>query len=254
MIIFPAVDIRKGQAVRLRQGAADKATVFADNPVDAALKWEKEGAQWLHVVDLDGAFAGDARSFDIVRDICASVSIPVQLGGGIRTAEIAASYLEAGVTRLIIGTMALEEPRAFADLCASHPGAVGVSLDADGAFLKTRGWVGSTDLTIEEVLPRLADDGAAFLIYTDISRDGMQKGANLDYLTKLSSLSPIPLLAAGGISCLDDIKALYPLSLNGKLCGVISGRALYEGTLSLPQALAWIDGQKKLRAEKKASV
>ncbi|MBQ7608687.1 MAG: 1-(5-phosphoribosyl)-5-[Desulfovibrionaceae bacterium] len=245
MIVFPAVDIQKGQAVRLRQGLAEEATVFADNPVDAAIRWEREGARWLHVVDLDGAFAGDARSFDIVRAIASAVTIPIQLGGGIRNATIAARYLEAGITRLIIGTMALEEPSAFAELCQAFPGAIGVSLDAVEGKLKTRGWLGASDCTLDDVLPRLAHDGAAFIIYTDISRDGMQKGANLDVLRSLSRKSPIPLIAAGGIATLADIQALYPLSVSGALCGVISGRALYEGTLSLKEAMAWIDQQEK---------
>ena len=243
MIIYPAVDIQKGKAVRLRQGQADQVTVFNDDPVGAALHWQKLGAQWLHVVDLDGAFQGKARSFEIVRQICQSLAIPVQLGGGIRDAEIAQGYLNAGVKRLIIGTMALEEPGAFRELCKRFPQKIGVSLDADHGVLKTRGWVHETKESIEEVLPKLVDAGASFLIYTDISRDGMQSGANIEMLAHLAEISSIPVLAAGGIATLDDIKALYLISKKGSLSGVISGRALYEGSLNLTEANAWLAAQ-----------
>ncbi|MCR5813026.1 MAG: 1-(5-phosphoribosyl)-5-[(5-phosphoribosylamino)methylideneamino]imidazole-4-carboxamide isomerase [Desulfovibrio sp.] len=243
MIIYPAVDIQKGKAVRLRQGQADQVTVFHDDPVSAARHWQSLGAKWLHVVDLDGAFQGKARSFEIVRAICQSLVIPVQLGGGIRDAEIAKGYLEAGVSRLIIGTMALEDPKRFQELCQAFPQKIGVSLDADQGVLKTRGWVESSKQSIEEVLPRLAEAGASFLIYTDISRDGMQSGANIAMLTHLAEISPIPLLAAGGIATLADIQALYPISKKGRLTGVISGRALYEGSLDLTEANAWLAAQ-----------
>ena len=222
MIIFPAVDIQKGKAVRLRQGLADQVTVFNNDPVGAARNWQDLGAKWLHVVDLDGAFQGQARSFEIVRQIGHNLDIPVQLGGGIRDADTARGYLEAGVKRLIIGTMAL---------------------DADPGTLKTRGWVHETTLTIDDVLPSLVEAGASFLIYTDISRDGMQSGANICMLTHLAEISPIPVLAAGGIATLDDIKALYPVSKKGSLKGVISGRALYEGSLNLAEANAWLAAQ-----------
>ncbi|MBO4335452.1 MAG: 1-(5-phosphoribosyl)-5-[(5-phosphoribosylamino)methylideneamino]imidazole-4-carboxamide isomerase [Desulfovibrio sp.] len=243
MIIFPAVDIQKGKAVRLRQGLADQVTVFNNDPVGAARNWQDLGAKWLHVVDLDGAFQGQARSFEIVRQICQNLDIPVQLGGGIRDADTARGYLEAGVKRLIIGTMALEEPEQFHALCQTFPQKIGVSLDADHGTLKTRGWVHETKLTIDDVLPSLVEAGASFLIYTDISRDGMQSGANISMLTHLAEISPIPVLAAGGIATLDDIKALYPVSKKGSLKGVISGRALYEGSLNLAEANAWLAAQ-----------
>lgn len=243
MIIFPAVDIQNGQAVRLRQGRADDATVFAADPVAAARDWEAQGARWLHVVDLDGAFDGLPKSRDIVRNICTAISIPVQLGGGIRDEAVARAYLEAGVQRLIIGTMALEDPDAFAALCRTFPGRIGVSLDAEGGRLKTKGWVADAGLTIDDVLPRLLRDGAAFIIYTDIERDGMQSGVNVEALRRLATLSTVPVIAAGGVATLDDVRALYPLTKNTRLQGAISGRALYEGTLSLAEANAWIDAQ-----------
>lgn len=243
MIIFPAVDIKDGKAVRLKQGRADATTVFAHDPVQAALGWQQAGAQWLHVVDLDGAFDGLPKSRAIVRDICQALRIPVQLGGGVRDHATAGAYLDAGVQRLIIGTLALENPPAFAELCRSFPGRIGVSLDADGGRLKTKGWVADAGLTVDEALPRLLDDGAAFIIYTDIARDGMQTGVNVDALRHLSTLSTAPVIAAGGVATLQDVKNLYPLTRTTRLQGAISGRALYEGTLKLDEALAWIAAQ-----------
>lgn len=243
MIIFPAVDIQDGKAVRLRQGRADDSTIFSPDPVAAARHWQEQGARWLHVVDLDGAFDGLPRSRDIVRAICSALDIPVQLGGGIRSEQIAETYLDAGVERLIIGTLALEHPEAFAALCRRFPGRIGVSLDAEGGRLKTKGWVADAGLSVDDVLPRLLGDGAAFIIYTDIERDGMQTGVNLPALTHLAEASTVPVIAAGGVATLADVQALYPLSRTARLEGAISGRALYEGTLDLKQANDWIDAQ-----------
>ena len=243
MIIFPAVDIQDGKAVRLRQGRADESTIFSPDPVAAARHWQEQGARWLHVVDLDGAFDGLPRSRDIVRGICSALDIPVQLGGGIRSEQIAAAYLDAGVERLIIGTLALEQPEAFAALCRRFPGRIGVSLDAEAGRLKTKGWLADAGLSVDDVLPRLIGDGAAFIIYTDIERDGMQTGVNLPALTHLAEASSVPVIAAGGVATLADVQALYPLSRTARLQGAISGRALYEGTLDLKEANAWIDAQ-----------
>ena len=243
MIIFLAVDIQDGKAVRLRQGRADESTIFSPDPVAAARHWQEQGARWLHVVDLDGAFDGLPRSRDIVRGICSALDIPVQLGGGIRSEQIAAAYLDAGVERLIIGTLALEQPEAFAALCRRFPGRIGVSLDAEAGRLKTKGWVADAGLSVGDVLPRLIGDGAAFIIYTDIERDGMQTGVNLPALTHLAEASSVPVIAAGGVATLADVQALYPLSRTARLQGAISGRALYEGTLDLKEANAWIDAQ-----------
>lgn len=240
MIIFPAVDIKGGKAVRLKQGRADQSTVFADDPVQAARAWQDAGALWLHVVDLDGAFDGLPQSRPIVQAVCAALTIPVQLGGGVRDMATAASYLDAGVARLIIGTLALENPATFAAMCRAFPGQIGVSLDADNGRLKTRGWVADSALTVDEALPRLVDAGAAFVIYTDIARDGMQCGVNVPMLAHVAALSPVPVIAAGGVASLKDIQALYPLSQTTQLVGAISGRALYDGTLHLGEAMAWI--------------
>jgi len=215
MIVLPAVDIKNGKAVRLKQGRANAETVFSPDPVAAARAWEEQGARYLHVVDLDGAFDGAPKSRDIVKGICQTLSIPVELGGGIRDMETARAYLDCGVTRLIIGTMAIENLPLFRKLCEAFPGRIGVSLDA----------------------------GASFVVYTDIERDGMQSGVNVEALKHLCEICSVPVLAAGGVATLDDVKRLYPLSVDGGLEGAISGRALYEKTLDLKEANAWIAAQ-----------
>ncbi|MCT4534157.1 1-(5-phosphoribosyl)-5-[(5-phosphoribosylamino)methylideneamino]imidazole-4-carboxamide isomerase [Halodesulfovibrio sp.] len=243
MIIFPAVDIKGGQAVRLKQGKADQETVFSSDPVAMAKKWQEQGGKWLHVIDLDGAFSGEPVNRDLIQNICSSVSMPVQLGGGIRDLETAKAYLDAGVSRLIIGTIALTEPELFGSICKAFPGKIGVSLDAEGGVLKTKGWVEDSGQTIYDVLPRLEEQGVAFIIYTDIDRDGMQTGVNLPALTKLAQTASVPVIAAGGVATLDDIKALYPLTKDANLEGAISGKAIYTGTLDLKEASDWIATQ-----------
>ena len=243
MIIFPAVDIKGGQAVRLKQGKADQETVFSSDPVAMAKKWQEQGGKWLHVIDLDGAFSGEPVNRELIKNICSSVDMPVQLGGGIRDLETAKAYLDAGVSRLIIGTIALTEPELFGSICKAFPGKIGVSLDAEGGVLKTKGWVEDSGLTIYDVLPRMEEQGVAFIIYTDIDRDGMQTGVNLPALTKLAQTSSVPVIAAGGVATLDDIKALYPLTKDANLEGAISGKAIYTGTLDLKEASDWIATQ-----------
>lgn len=243
MIIFPAVDIKGGQAVRLKQGKADQETVFSSDPVAMAKKWQEQGGKWLHVIDLDGAFSGEPVNRDLIQNICSSVTMPVQLGGGIRDLETAKAYLDAGVSRLIIGTIALTEPELFGSICKAFPGKIGVSLDAEGGVLKTKGWVEDSGQTIYDVLPRLEEQGVAFIIYTDIDRDGMQTGVNIPALTKLAQSASVPVIAAGGVATLDDIKALYPLTKDANLEGAISGKAIYTGTLDLKEASDWIATQ-----------
>ena len=240
MILFPAVDIKGGQCVRLRQGLEHEVTVFSKDPVAMARHWAEQGARWLHVVDLDGAFQGSPVNEPLIRDICATIDIPVQLGGGVRDQAIAGAYLDAGVERLIIGTLALEDPQGFRALCAAFPDRIGVSLDGVDGVLKSRGWVSDTGLSVEEVLPRLEADGAAFVVYTDISRDGMQSGVNVAVYERLVEQTRLPVLAAGGVATLEDVKALLPLSHKG-LEGVITGKAIYEATLDFSHAQAWLD-------------
>ena len=239
MILFPAVDIKDGQCVRLTQGKEDQVTVFSADPVSQAVRWAEMGSEYLHVIDLDGAFSGKPKNFELIKSICDAIEQPVQLGGGVRDAEIAGAYFDAGVERLIIGTMALEEPEKFAELCKAFPGKIGVSLDAVDGQLKSRGWVEDAGITIFDILPRLEKDGAAFIIYTDIARDGMQTGVSVDALEKLCEATSIPVIAAGGVHTLDDIKNLNPLCAKG-LQGAISGRAIYTGTLDVEETLKWI--------------
>lgn len=243
MIIFPAVDIKGGQCVRLKQGRADQETVFACDPVEAALRWQDEGAKWLHLVDLDGAFEGKPVNLPLITRLCSTLAIPVQMGGGIRALDTAKAYIDAGVTRLIIGTLAVENPGAYEDICTNLPGRIGVSLDTENGRVKTRGWVGDSGLSIEQIMPRLYAQGTSFVIHTDITRDGMQSGVNASLLEELAESSPMPIIAAGGVATLEDIKTLYPLSVRTNLEGVISGRALYEGTLNFKEALAWLREQ-----------
>ncbi len=243
MIIFPAVDIKDGRAVRLKQGKADQETVFSHDPVGMARHWQEQGSAWLHVIDLDGAFSGLPVNRDLIHRICSSLSIPVQLGGGIRDIKTAKAYLDGGVERLIIGTIALENPAVFSDLCQAFPGQIGVSLDAEGGTLKTKGWVEDSGMTVYDVLPRLVTQGAAFIIYTDIDRDGMQSGVNISALTALAEQSPIPVIAAGGVANLEDVRRLYPLTQRANLQGAITGKAIYEGTLDIAQAMQWIAEQ-----------
>jgi phosphoribosylformimino-5-aminoimidazole carboxamide ribotide isomerase len=242
MILFPAVDIKDGQCVRLAQGKEDQVTVFSSDPVAQARHWAGLGCKYLHVVDLDGAFSGKPKNYQLIKDICAAIDIPVQLGGGIRDVETARAYVEAGVTRLIIGTMALESPELFAELCAALPGQIGVSLDAVDGALKSKGWVEDAGLRIEDVLPRLEENGVSFLVYTDIARDGMQTGVNIDALERLCSMTTIPVIAAGGVHTINDITNLYPLCSKG-LEGAISGRAIYVGTLDVREANRWIESK-----------
>ncbi|WP_027180513.1 1-(5-phosphoribosyl)-5-[(5-phosphoribosylamino)methylideneamino]imidazole-4-carboxamide isomerase [Maridesulfovibrio bastinii] len=242
MIVFPAVDIKDGQCVRLVQGQADEVTVFSSDPVAQANIWAGQGAEYLHVIDLDGAFSGMPKNYELIKDICSELNIPVQLGGGIRDIETASRYFEAGVERLIIGTMALEDEKTFAELCKKFPGRVGVSLDAVAGQLKSRGWVEDAGISVFDIIPRIEEAGAAFIIYTDISRDGMQTGVNVRALADLCGKTKLPVIAAGGVATLDDVKNLYPLTSKG-LEGAISGKAIYTGSLDFAEAVKWIKEQ-----------
>lgn len=243
MIIFPAVDIQGGKAVRLRRGKKEEATVYAEDPLELAFRWQDAGAEWLHVIDLDGAFAGNSKSLEAIRRIVDRTGLPIQTGGGIRNLEAAKRYLDAGATRLIIGTTALEQPKEFARMCEAFPGKIGVSLDGAAGKLKTRGWLNDAALTIPQVLPTLEKAGAAFIIYTDIERDGTRAGANLDALAEILRQTMLPVIAAGGIAAMDDIKAIFGLDHLGNLEGAISGRALCEGSLDLAEAISWLEGR-----------
>lgn len=246
MILYPAVDIQGGKAVRLKQGKKNLATVFSDNPLDMAKNWHDQGAEWLHIVDLDGAFEGASANVKLIKQICDQVNVKIQIGGGIRSIDTAETYLEAGADRIIIGTMAFEEPRSFYSLCRMYPERIGISLDAANGQIKTHGWERDADCAVEEILPGLEDKGVSFVIYTDIVRDGMRAGVNLAALERVLKSARLPVICAGGVASIEDIKNLYDKFADSSLEGVISGRALYEGALNFTEANAWL---KKMEAE-----
>lgn len=242
MIVFPAVDIRGGKCVRLSQGRAAQQTVYSEDPIAVAAGWVRLGASWLHIVDLDGAFEGVPVNLELVESICNEVDVPVQLGGGIRDPGTARSYIRAGVRRLIIGTLALEDRAALEQLCREFPGRIAVSLDAVDGQLKSKGWVEDSGLNLVDLLPKLEDLGVACVITTDITRDGMQTGVNVDGVRRVVQGTGLPVIAAGGVRTLEDIQRLYPLHSQG-LAGVITGKAIYDGSLDLREALDWIAKQ-----------
>ena len=232
LIIFPAIDIQNGNCVRLKKGIASDSTVYGTDPVQMAEKWAREGACYLHVVDLDGAFKGSGQNTEAIRKICAALSIPVEVGGGIRTEEAVKAHLDNGVTRVIIGSAAVEHP-SFAVEMAKKYGKehIAVSIDAKGNMATTHGWV---DGSGKEVLPfaeELVAAGVSTIIYTDISRDGMLTGPNFEMLGKLQNIPGISLIASGGMSSAEDLRKLSAMGL----CGAICGKALYEGKVSMEE-------------------
>jgi len=236
MIIFPAIDLKGGVCVRLMQGDPERATVYGKDPVAVARHWEAEGAQWLHIVDLDGAFSKVPVNGAIIRDIAKSVSIPIQVGGGIRTLQNIESYISAGVERVIIGTAALRQPEIVDEACRRYPARVALGLDARDGKVAVEGWKESTGTDAISLVGRFEGLPLGAIIYTDIHRDGMQTGVNLEATQRLIEATEIPVIASGGVSTLDDITRLLPLVPLG-LLGVITGRAIYEGTLNLSEAI-----------------
>ena len=239
MIIFPAVDIQAGKAVRLRQGRKEDSDIFSENPIDVALQWQEQGAEWLHIVDLDGAFEGNTTNLPLISRMAKNLKIPFQIGGGIRSLEAAQKYIDAGAERLIIGTAALEDQTTFVEICKTFPGKIAVSLDAQNGYLKSQGWVHNTGLKISQILPWLAQMGVTNIIYTDIERDGMRAGVNIPALKSLLHITPCPVIVAGGIASMDDVKTLVNLQ-EPNLEGFISGRALYEKSLDLPTTIVFL--------------
>jgi len=237
MIVFPAIDIKDGLCVRLMQGDPDRATVYDRDPVAVARHWEAEGAEWLHLVDLDGAFAKKPVNEAIILGIARSISIPVQVGGGIRTLENVDRYLSSGVARVIIGTAALRQPEMIEEACRRHPHRVALGLDARDGNIAVEGWKESTQTDAVTLVLRFKDLELAAVIYTDIHRDGMQTGVNIEATRRLIERTGASVIASGGVSTMEDIERLLPLASIG-LLGVITGRAIYEGTLDLREAIA----------------
>ena len=227
--------------MRLRQGRMEDVTIFADNPVDAAQRWVDEGARRLHLVDLNGAFAGEPVNADPVRAICKHFpDLPVQIGGGIRSVETAAYYIDAGVSFVIVGTRALQEPQFVVDLCREFPCKVIVGIDALNGKVATDGWANVSDVDALDLACEFANAGVASIVYTDISRDGMMQGVNVEATQRLAQGCGIPIIASGGITTLEDIKRLLAVSADG-ISAAITGRAIYEGTLDLAEAQACCD-------------
>ncbi|MFG1409988.1 1-(5-phosphoribosyl)-5-[(5-phosphoribosylamino)methylideneamino]imidazole-4-carboxamide isomerase [Xanthobacter sp. VTT E-85241] len=241
MILFPAIDLKDGLAVRLEQGDMDRATVFSRDPASQAAEFETLGFRYLHLVDLNGAFAGHPVNAAAVDRILETVSIPVQLGGGIRDHATIEAWLEKGVTRVILGTAAVRDPELVKEAAKAHPGRVAVGLDARDGRVAVQGWAESSDVSVEDIARRFEDAGVAAIIFTDIARDGLMKGLNLDATIALADVVNIPVIASGGLGSLSDVEALLEPRAK-KLAGAISGRALYDGRLDAREALQLMAG------------
>lgn len=237
MLLIPAIDLKDGQCVRLRQGRMDEVTVFSKDPVATAKQWVDSGARRLHIVDLDGATAGRPVNTTIIQNIVKAVSsdIPIQLGGGIRDIEDAETYLDLGVQYLIVGSKAVREPHFVNELCSEFPGHIIVGLDAKDGKIALDGWSKLSKHDVIDIAQHFERDGVEAIIFTDIGRDGMMQGVNVESTVQLAQSVSIPIIASGGVSTLDDIKSLCAVSDEG-IMGAIIGRALYEGTLDLSQA------------------
>lgn len=236
MELIPAIDLKEGKCVRLRQGRMEDSTVFSDDPVAMAERWVKAGASRLHLVDLDGAFAGSPVNHGVIQAICeAFPDLPVQVGGGIRDANTVERYLDDGVQYAIIGTKAVNEPHFINDLCLSFPGHIIVGLDAKNGKVATEGWSKMSHHDVIDMAKHFENDGVAAIIYTDISKDGMMQGASVESTKALAEAVRIPVIASGGVSTLDDIRALCEIQDSG-ITGAIIGRALYDGAIDLAEA------------------
>jgi phosphoribosylformimino-5-aminoimidazole carboxamide ribotide isomerase len=239
VILFPAIDLKGGEAVRLEQGDMARATVFHRDPAAQAAAFETQGFEYLHVVDLDGAFAGKPVNAQAVEKILASVKMPVQLGGGVRDMKTVEGWLGKGIRRVIIGTAAVRDPALVKQAAKAFPGRIAVGLDARDGKVAVAGWAETSEMTVLDIARRFEDAGVAAIIYTDISRDGLLKGLNLDATIALADAISIPVIASGGLASLDDIKALLTPRAK-KLEGAITGRALYDGRLDAAAALKLI--------------
>jgi phosphoribosylformimino-5-aminoimidazole carboxamide ribotide isomerase len=237
MIFFPAIDLKDGQCVRLRQGDMDQATVFSDDPAGQAAQFKKDGCEWLQVVDLNGAFSGRPVNAEAVDGIVSAVQLPIQLGGGIRDLETISMWLERGVARVILGTVAVRDPELVREACKNYPGRVVLGIDARAGRVAVEGWAEVSELTALDLARWFEDADAAAIVYTDIERDGVMGGPNVNATVALARAVSIPVIASGGVSSLDDLRALKDAG-GDVLEGVISGRALYDGRLQVRDAVA----------------
>lgn len=243
MLVIPAVDIKGGRCVRLLQGREDSETIFSDDPSAMAVRWEAEGAELLHVVDLDGAFKKSPQNIEAMKRVLDKVHIPVQLGGGIRSMETISKFLALGVSRVILGTEAIRNPRLVEQACRTFPGKIMVGIDARDGMVAIEGWTETTEQRAIEVAKGFEGHELAGIIFTDIHKDGMQTGPNLEETKRIAESVSTPIIASGGVADINDIRALTALAPLG-VVGIITGRALYAGTLDLRQALEVARGEK----------
>jgi phosphoribosylformimino-5-aminoimidazole carboxamide ribotide isomerase len=246
MLVIPAIDIKDGQCVRLRQGRMEESTVFSDDPVQMARHWQAKGARRLHIVDLNGAFAGALVNAEIVAAIAQALpGLPIQIGGGIRDLDSIRFYLDAGVSFVIIGTQAVKDPAFVKQACNEFPGKIIVGLDAAEGKVATEGWADVSEIEAVDLVKQFAGYGVSAIVYTDIARDGMMQGINIDATVELAEQSSIPIIASGGIAKLADLvdlKAAANTTTGAGIMGVITGRAIYEGSLDLGEAQKYCEG------------
>jgi phosphoribosylformimino-5-aminoimidazole carboxamide ribotide isomerase len=238
LTIYPAIDLKDGRCVRLRRGEMDQATIYSDDPAAQAVAWRDAGFQWLHVVDLNGAFAGRPVNAQAVIGILGAVDLPVQLGGGIRDMAGIETWLDAGVRRVILGSAAAKNPALVIDACKAFPGRIAVGIDARDGYVATEGWAEISTMPAADLGLRFEDAGVTAIIYTDIGRDGMLSGLNLDQTLDLAARLTTPVIASGGVGSLDDLAALNRVADGTRIEGVIVGRALYDGRVRPNEALA----------------
>lgn len=237
MILYPAIDLKDGACVRLLHGEMDKATVFSNSPGEQAASFEKSGFEWLHIVDLNGAFEGKPVNESAVKSILSNITIPAQLGGGIRNMAMIDTWLSAGISRVILGTAALRNPVLVKEACRMFPGQIAVGIDAKQGRVAVNGWAEVSDMLAVDLARRFEDAGVCAIIYTDIGRDGAMQGPNVEETAALASAITTPVIASGGVSCLDDLRALKAQEISG-IEGAIIGRALYDGAIKPAEALA----------------
>ena len=246
MILYPAIDLKGGAVVRLKEGDMDRATVYGDDPGAQARAFAEAGFGWIHVVDLDGAFAGASVNAEAVDSILEQADAPVQLGGGIRDMAGVESWLGRGVSRVILGTAAVRDPDFVKAAAKAHPGQVAVGVDARGGRVAVEGWAEVSDMTVLDLSRRFEDAGVAAIIYTDIARDGLLKGLNLESTRELAEAISIPVIASGGLADIEDVRRLLQPE-NAAIAGAITGRALYDGRLDAKEALALVGGSRGAR-------
>ncbi len=237
MIVIPAIDLKEGRCVRLEQGLMEKDTVYCDDPAAQAKTWQDQGGELLHIVDLDGAFAGTPRNREAIKAIVDAIDIPTELGGGVRDLATIEAYLDLGIDRVILGTVAKENPQLVAEACRKFPGKIVVGIDANNGFVAVRGWADVTEKKATELAREMEGFGVEAIIYTDIARDGMMQGPNLEATRQLAESISIPVIASGGVSSLKDIENLMAIEASG-VVGVITGKAIYTGALDLREAVA----------------